>query len=92
MARAADVATSQRAIAAPLRATALAIDGHLWTQREAAAFLQVTTRYLRDSSCPKILLPGNGAKRQPLVRYDPDEVRSWARAWRAGGDSIRRAS
>ena len=64
----------------------------LWTQKQAAAFLAVTPRYLRDSSCPKILLPGNGAKGHPLVRYDPDEVRRWAHAWRAGAGSIRRAS
>ena len=53
----------------------------LWTQRQAAAFLAVTTRYLRESSCPKILLPGNGPKGQAIVRYDPEEVRSWVRAW-----------
>lgn len=54
----------------------------LWTQREAAAFLGVTPRYLRESSCPKLRLPGNGVKGQPLLRYDPTEVRAWARAWR----------
>lgn len=62
----------------------------LWTQREAAAFLCVTPRYLRDSSCPKILLPGNGAKGQPIVRYDPAEVRTWAHAWRAGAAPLHR--
>ncbi len=56
----------------------------LWTQSQAAAFLSVTPRYLRDSACPKILLPGNGPSGRPLLRYDPDEVRSWARAWRTG--------
>ena len=55
-----------------------------WTQSEAAAFLAVTPRYLRESNCPKILLPGNGPKRQPLVRYDPEDVRAWARAWHTG--------
>lgn len=58
-----------------------AVREHLWTQREAADFLSVTPRYLRESSCPKILLPGNGVKGQPLVRYDPDDVRAWARSW-----------
>lgn len=65
---------------------------HLWTQREAAAFLGVTPRYLRDSSCPKILLPGNGKKRQPLVRYDPAAVRGWAHAWDTSNTAERRAS
>ena len=64
----------------------------LWTQREAATYLGVTPRYLRDSSCPKMLLPGNGPKGQPLVRYDPDEVRAWARAWHTGTRTARRAS
>ena len=63
----------------------------LWTQKEAAAFLSVTTRYLRDSSCPKILLPGNGKKGQPVVRYDPADVRAWAHAWHTGA-AVKRAS
>lgn len=61
---------------------ALTIAQKLWTQREAAQFLGMTPRYLRESSCPKILLPGNGAKGQPVVRYDPDEVRAWVDAYR----------
>ena len=60
------------------------LPARLWKQSEAAAYLGVTTRYLRDSSCPKILLPGNGAKGHPVVRYDPAEVREWARAWHTG--------
>lgn len=59
----------------------------LWCQQEAAMFLGVTTRYLRDSSCPKMLLPGNGPKGQPLVRYDPTEVRAWVRSWHTGTQS-----
>ena len=73
------------------------IDAHtdearLWTQRDAAAFLGVTPRYLRDSSCPKLLLPGNGPKGQPLVRYEPEEVRAWARSWHTGTRTVRRAT
>jgi hypothetical protein len=49
----------------------------LWTQREAAAYLGVSERYLRASSCPKKLLPGTGKKGKPLVRYDPAEVIAW---------------
>jgi hypothetical protein len=61
----------------------------LWTQREAAAYLGVTPRYLRDSSCPKMLLPGNGAKHHPVVRYDPTEVKAWARSWHTGVNTMR---
>lgn len=66
-------------------------DAALWTQKQAAAFLSVTTRYLRDSSCPKILLPGNGAKGHPVLRYEPADVRAWAHAWHTG-NRARRAS
>lgn len=65
---------------------------HLWTQREAASYLSVTPRYLRESSCPKILLPGNGTKGYPVVRYDPSEVRAWSRAWHTDNRVERRAS
>jgi hypothetical protein len=61
-------------------ATALASD-HLWSQKEAAYFLGVSTRYLRESSCPKVLLPGTGEKGQPLVRYEPAAVRQWYAQW-----------
>lgn len=64
----------------------------LWTQKEAAAYLAVTTRYLRDSNCPKVLLPSNAAHGAPLVRYDPAEVRAWARSWHTDNASERRAS
>lgn len=53
----------------------------LWTQKEAAAFLHVSARYLRESGCPKILLPGTGTRGQPLVRYDPRAVWEWAERW-----------
>jgi hypothetical protein len=49
----------------------------LWTQEEASAALKVSARYLRDSSCPKVLLPGQGPKGQRLVRYAPAAVRAW---------------
>ena len=49
------------------------------TQREAADLLRVSTSYLRASSCPKHLLPGNGPRGRALVRYLRDEVLSWAR-------------
>jgi hypothetical protein len=69
---------------AELRLAAANAPERLWTQREAAAYLGVTPRYLRDSSCPKMLLPGNGKKHQPMVRYEPAEVKAWARSWHAG--------
>jgi hypothetical protein len=55
---------------------------HLWDQTEAAYFLGVSPRYLRESSCPKVLLPGAGEKGQPVVRYDPHEVTRWVDGWR----------
>lgn len=53
----------------------------LWTQAEAAKYLGVSVRYLRDSACPKVLLPGNGGRGQPLVRYNPVDVMVWAKRW-----------
>jgi hypothetical protein len=57
--------------------------GRLWTQAEAAEYLCVSQRYLRASSCPKILLPGTGLHGKPLVRYNPADVRAWAQQRRA---------
>ena len=54
----------------------------LWTQPEAAYYLGVSARYLRESDCPKVLLPGTGKKGQPLVRYEPAAVMAWKDAWR----------
>ncbi|HEY0995613.1 MAG TPA: hypothetical protein VGD77_06465 [Gemmatimonadaceae bacterium] len=54
----------------------------LWTQEQAATFLNVSTRYLRDSSCPKHLLPGNGKKKkEPVLRYKPEAVMRWVDNW-----------
>ncbi len=58
--------------------------GRLWTQREAAEYLGVSPRYLRESACPKILLPGNGTGARDLVRYDPQDVRQWADSRKVG--------
>lgn len=57
-------------------------DGY-WTQRQAAAVLGVSPRYLRASSCPKLLLPGTGTAGRPLVRYAPDAVHAWAASYRS---------
>jgi hypothetical protein len=40
-----------------------------WTQREAAAYPQVSERYLRASTCPNQLLRGTGTAGKPIVRY-----------------------
>jgi hypothetical protein len=53
----------------------------LWTQQEAATHLRVSVRYLRSSTCPKVLLPGNGPKDRPLVRYRLSEVAAWSEQW-----------
>ena len=49
---------------------------HLWTQDQAARAMRVSVRYLRESTCPRVELPGNG---RPLLRYDPEVCRAW---WR----------
>lgn len=59
------------------------------TQKEAARLLHVSVSYLRASSCPKMLLPGNGPRGRPLVRYHRDEVIAWGSA-RALTSGIRR--
>jgi len=63
----------------------------LWTQQQAADYLGVSTRYLRASGCPKVLLPGNGPKEQPLVRYRPADVEAWLQAWHTERPPLRRA-
>jgi len=50
----------------------------LLKQKEAAGRLQVSVAWLRASECPKVLLPGNGPKRKPLVRYRMSEIEAWA--------------
>jgi len=77
------LATASAADRAPLMAD------HFWTQAEAAYFLGVSPRYLRESSCPKTLLPGGGDK--PLVRYDPAVVKAWAFARSTGRPEHRAA-
>jgi hypothetical protein len=61
------------------------------TQREAALLLRVSASFLRASSCPKHLLPGNGPRGRPLVRYLRDEVLQWGTA-RALTPARRKAS
>jgi hypothetical protein len=61
------------------------------TQREAAALLRVSVSYLRASSCPKHLLPGNGPRGRPIVRYLREELLDWATS-RACTPATRRAS
>jgi hypothetical protein len=61
----------------------------LWSQKQAAAYLCVSVRYLRESSCPKVLLPGNGDHGKPLVRYEPAAVRQW---WQARQVTLKKAS
>ena len=60
----------------------------LWTQQEAATHLRVSVRYLRASTCPKVLLPGNGRTKRRLVRYEPDAVRRW---WEGHKVSLQKA-
>lgn len=52
----------------------------LWTQKEAADAMSLSERYLRDSDCPKVLLPSTKQGGRPMLRYDPEECRAW---WQA---------
>ena len=46
-------------------------------QPDAAAYLGVSTRWLRKSSCPKVLLPSNHVGGKPLVRYRQSDLDRW---------------
>lgn len=74
-------------------ATSHAVEGlpEELTQKEAAKLLRVSVAYLRASSCPKHLLPGNGAQGKPLVRYRRADVIAWSLS-RTLAPSLRRAS
>ena len=54
-------------------------EGEILCQEDAARLLLVSTRYLRESGCPKLLLQGNGPHGRHLVRYVRSEVLEWAR-------------
>lgn len=60
----------------------IAVHDELLLQKEAAQLLKVSARYLRDSDCPKVLLPPTRGKR-PLVRYRRAHVLAWAESWTA---------
>lgn len=51
------------------------------TQREAAQYLRVSIAYIRNSDCPKVLLP-SGRGRRPLVRYLKTDLDAWMQTWR----------
>lgn len=52
----------------------------LMTPREAARMLRVSAGFLRTSSCPKVLMRGNGRTPKALVRYQHAEVVKWIAA------------
>lgn len=61
----------------------------LWTQKQAAAYLNVSERFLRDSSCPKVLLPGNGKEqKESVIRYKPEAVMRWTAHWSTERDGV----
>ncbi len=90
------VARLASAVEAQLRDAPLALPtDRLWTVEMTAAYLHVSERYLRESSCPRVLLPGNGTAGTPLVRFDPAEVKDWEQQWhtaREARDAQRRTS
>lgn len=49
----------------------------LWSQSEAAKAMSVSVRYLRDSDCPKVFLPSTEPNGRPMLRYDPEQCRTW---------------
>jgi hypothetical protein len=52
----------------------------LWSEKDAATYLGMSTRWLRDSTVPKALLHGSGKGKRASVRYEPEEVRAWVKA------------
>jgi hypothetical protein len=64
----------------------------LLTQRNAAELLKVSVSYLRASDCPKMLLPGNGPKARPIVRYRRSEILAWCEHWTARASAPQRRS
>lgn len=59
----------------------------LWTIEQAATYLGVSARYLRDTDCPRLRLPGHGPKGQPIIRFLAAAVRAWAERWRTDADA-----
>jgi len=49
-------------------------DRRLWTKRDVAQRLQVTTRTVERLRIPCVALPARGTR--PIVRYDPGEVKA----------------
>lgn len=50
-------------------------DERLWTKKEVAEYLGVTTRSVERLGVPRVAMPARG--RRPIVRYDPAEVKAW---------------
>lgn len=70
--------TTQSSVSAAL---ATAEDTTYLTQKEAATLMRVSVAYLRNSDCPKVLLP-SGRGRRPLVRYLRKDLDTWMQRWR----------
>lgn len=51
----------------------------LLLQSEAAAQLRVSTKWLRYSDAPRVMLPSNRPGGHPLLRYDRELLIEWAR-------------
>ena len=51
------------------------------TPKEAAQMLRVSAGYLRNSDCPKVLLPTQG--KRAIVRYSRADIEAWAAKWKA---------
>lgn len=64
----------------------------LFTQAEAATYLGVKVRWLRDEATivPR-QLPGHGEKKKPLIRYHRDDLDEWIRKQQEAQKGRRRA-
>lgn len=45
--------------------------------KEAAVLTATSVGYLRNSDCPKVLLPSGDGGKKPLVRYRRSELLAW---------------
>jgi hypothetical protein len=49
----------------------------LWSDEQAATYLGMSPRWLKDSDVPKVRLPGTG--KRCTVKYDPNQVKAFAK-------------
>lgn len=60
------------------------IEPALLNLSEAAKLLGVGTTYLSRSDAPRLALPSTAPNGRPTIRYDREQLLSWARAFKVG--------